>query len=91
MVLGTAPPQYHLRVVSGLPKGSGCSQFNGYEIRRRVSNEIQVVVTHHEVADRLVVCTADFPIVETKRPPRFGLRAGQEVHRPRELGRHRVV
>ena len=65
MVLESAPPQYQLRIVSGLPKGSGCSQFNGYEIRRRESNEIEVVVTHHEIADRLVVCTADFPIVET--------------------------
>ena len=33
MVLESAPPQYQLRVVSGLPRGSGCSQFNGYEIR----------------------------------------------------------
>ena len=60
--------QYQLRVVSGLPKGSGCSQFNGYEIRRREPNEIEVVVTHHEIADRQVICTADFPIVETNVP-----------------------
>ena len=68
MVLERAPPQYQLRVVSGLPKGSGCSQFNGYEIRRSESNDIEVIVTHHEVADRMVMCTADFPIVETFVP-----------------------
>ena len=68
MVLESEPPQYQLRVVSGLPKGSGCSQFNGYEIRRGETNDIKVVVTHHEVADRMVVCTADFPIVETNVP-----------------------
>ena len=68
MVLESAPPQYQLRVVSGLPKGSGCSQFNGYEIRRSESNDMEVIVTHHEVADRMVMCTADFPIVETFVP-----------------------
>ena len=68
MVLESAPPQYQLRVVSGLPRGSGCSQFNGYEIRRSESNDIEVIVTHHEVADRMVMCTADFPIVETFVP-----------------------
>ena len=64
-VLESAPPQYELRVVSGMPKGSGCSQFNGYEIRRAESKRIEVVITHHEVADSFVICTADFPIVET--------------------------
>ena len=78
MVLESAPPQYQLRVVSGLPRGSGCSQFNGYEIRRRESNEIEVVVTHHEIADQLVVCTADFPIVETNVPLGSNLEPGEE-------------
>ena len=68
MVLESMPPQYQLSVVSGMPKGSGCSQFNGYEIRRRKSTEIEVVITHHQVADPFVVCTADFPIVETTVP-----------------------
>ena len=63
-----APPRYQLRVLSGLPKGSGCSQFNGYEIRRREPNRMNVVITHHEVADSLVVCTADYPVVETTVP-----------------------
>ena len=55
-------------MISGMPKGSSCSQFNGYEIRRSESNSIDVLVTHHEVADPLVICTADFPIVETTVP-----------------------
>ncbi len=64
----TLPLQYHLRVVSGLPKGSGCSQSNGYEIRRRSPDEMDVAITHHEVDDPFVVCTADFPIIETIVP-----------------------
>jgi hypothetical protein len=68
MILESAPPQYQLRVVSGMPKGSSCSQFNGYEIRRRESNLIDVAVTHHQVSDQLVVCTADYPVVETTVP-----------------------
>lgn len=78
MVLESAPPQYQLRVVSGLPMGSGCSQFNGYEVRRGVSNEIEVVVTHHEVADQQVVCTADFPILETNVPLGSNFKSGVE-------------
>ena len=63
---GTA--QYQLRVVSGMPRGSGCSQFNGYEIQRREPNSIEVTITHHQVADPDVVCTADYPIIETIVP-----------------------
>ncbi|MCY4529955.1 MAG: YbaY family lipoprotein [Chloroflexi bacterium] len=68
MILESAPPQYQLRVVSGLPKGSSCSQFNGYEVRRGVTKDIEVIVTHHEVADPMVICTADFPVIETNVP-----------------------
>ena len=78
MILESAPPQYQLHVVSGLLKGSSCSQFNGYEIRRRESNEIEVVVTHHEIADQQVVCTADFPIVETNVPLGSNFEPGEE-------------
>ena len=59
------PAQYELRVVSSMPKGSSCSQFNGYEIRRRESNVIDVFITHHEVADPAAICTADTSVVET--------------------------
>ena len=68
LVLESAPSQRQLRVVSGTPKGSGCSQFNGYEVRRREPHRIDVIITHHEVADLFVVCTADFPTVETGVP-----------------------
>ena len=68
MILESAPPQYQLRVVSGMPKGSSCSQFNGYQARRRGSNRIDVAITHHQVADPLVTCTADYPVVETIVP-----------------------
>ena len=68
LVLESAPSQRQLRVVSGMPKGSGCSQFNGYEVRRREPHRIDVVITHHEVADPFVVCTADYPTVETDVP-----------------------
>ena len=68
VILESDPPQYQLNVVSGMPKGSGCSQFNGYEIRREEVNRIDVVITHHQVADPNVVCTADYPTVETYVP-----------------------
>ena len=32
------------------------------------SKRIEVAITHHEVADPFVICTADFPIVETTVP-----------------------
>ena len=74
----STPDQQILQVVSGLPKGSGCSQFNGYEMRRNSSREFDVVITHHEVADPFVVCTADFPIVETDVPLGSDLEPGAE-------------
>ena len=66
--LERAPPQYQLRVVSRMPKGGSCSQFNGYEIRRGESDRIDVVITHHEVADPQAACTRDLPVVETAVP-----------------------
>ena len=68
MTLESHPPQYQLRVVSGMPSGSSCSQSNGYEIRRPESDRIYVTITHHQVSDTDVVCTADYPIVETIVP-----------------------
>ncbi len=65
VILESAPPQYQVHVVSGMPKGRSCSQFNGYEIRRREPNRIDIVITHHQVADPFVTCTADYPVVET--------------------------
>ena len=74
---GTAP-EYQLRVVSGMPKGSGCSQFNGYEIRRSERNRIEVAITHHEVAEPDVVCIADYPIIETLVPLGSDFESGVE-------------
>ena len=68
VALEGSPTHYELRVISGLPKGSACSKFNGYEIRRADPTMIEVDVTHHEVADPEVICTADYPIVETSIP-----------------------
>ena len=68
---------YSLRVESGLPRGSGCSQFNGYEVRR-LGREISVSITHHEVADPSVICTADFPVIETMVPLGTDLEPGSE-------------
>ena len=67
-MLESALPQYQLRVVSRMPKGGSCSQFNGYEIRRGESDRIDVVITHHEVADPQAACTRDLPVVETAVP-----------------------
>ena len=68
-IMESAPPQYQLHVVSAMPVGSSCSQFNGYEIRRREPNEIEVVVT--SPSDRRpdhAICTKDYPMVETNVP-----------------------
>ena len=62
-----------LRVLSGMPRGSGCSQFNGYEIGPRQDGTILMAITHHEAADPFVVCTADYPVEETNCPPGFRL------------------
>ena len=72
------PPEYQLRVVSGMPKGSGCSQFNGYEIRRSEPYRIEVAITHYEVAEPDVVCIADYPIVETLVPLGSDFESGVE-------------
>ncbi len=78
VTLESAPHQYQLRVVSGMPKGSSCSQLNGYEIRRKESNRIDVAITHHQVADPFVTCTADYPVVETMVPLGSAFEPGME-------------
>ena len=83
VILESAPPQYQLRVLSALAKGSSCSQFNGYEIRRTDADRIEVVITYHQIADPVVPftavpCTADYPIVETNVPLGSGFEPGVE-------------
>ena len=64
-ILEIDPVQRQLRVVSGLPTGSGCSWFNGYEIRRDNEGGIHVSVTHHEISDPSIACTTEYRSVET--------------------------
>ena len=78
MVLERDPREYQLRIVSAMQHGSSCSQFNGYEIRRSESNSIDIIVTHHHVAAKDVICTADYPIVETIVPLGADFEAGVE-------------
>ena len=78
VALDIAPLRYELRVVSGMPKGSACSRFNGYEIRRAAPERIDVSVTHHAVADPLVICTADYPTLETSIPLGSDFELGNE-------------
>ena len=78
VTLESEPPQYQLHVVSGMPKGSSCSQFNGYEIRRRQANRIDVVITHHQVADPHAICTDDYPTAQTIIPLGTDLEPGVE-------------
>lgn len=75
---GSASEEYVLSVVTGLPKGSSCSQANGYEIRRASRYQWDVFVTHHEITDTSVACTADFPIIELAIPLGPNLESGVE-------------
>ncbi len=52
----SAPPQYAVRVVSGLP--NGCSEFNATEIVSRSGATISIDVTNTMPSDPNVVCTA---------------------------------
>ena len=67
-ILESDPPQYQLRVISGMPTGSSCSQFNGFEIRRIEPQRLELLITYHTVADSSAHCTKDYPIVETVVP-----------------------
>ena len=66
VILESFPAQYRLKVLSALPLGSRCSQFNGYDISRPFGNTVHVIVTHLEVAETNVPCTRDRPVVETE-------------------------
>ena len=56
---------YQLIVASGLPLGSACSKFNGYEINRRFFDRVEVTVTHLEIEAQNVPCTTDYPTVQS--------------------------
>ena len=78
MALEIWPVQYQLHVISALPMGSSCTRFNGYEVRRAGSTTIEIEVTHHEVAEVAIACTADYPIVETVIPLGSDFESGTE-------------
>ena len=77
-ILESDPPQYQLRVISGMPTGGSCSQFNGFEIRRIEPQRLEVLITHHTVADSSARCTKDYPIVETVIPLGSDFDSGME-------------
>ena len=78
VVLESFPPQYQLRVISRLTRGSSCSVFHGYDVSRPFANTINVNVTHMEVAETNVSCTRDLPVVETMVPLGTDFKPGEE-------------
>lgn len=57
------PPQYFLRVVSGLP--SGCAKLEGYEVEREGNDVLVTVMNRVPAPDSGVVCTAIYGTVES--------------------------
>ena len=78
IILESFPPQYRIKVISNLPRGSSCSRFNGYDVARPSANTIEVSVTHLEVAEDNVPCTRDLPVVETMVSLGSGFQSGEE-------------
>ena len=68
---------YLLTVISRLPMGSSCSSFSGYKINRRFFDRVEVTLTHQEVAEASVPCTADLPVVVTEIPLGDSFESGQ--------------
>ncbi len=63
LTLESFPPQYNLRIVSGLP--SGCAVFDKAEETGRSGNTIAVRVTNTMPDDAEVACTAIYGTKET--------------------------
>ena len=77
LTLESAPPQYQLRLISRLPLGSSCSQFNGYDVSRPSEVLMRVNITHLEVTEENVPCTKNLPVVETIIPLGVDFISGQ--------------
>ncbi len=79
-VLESAPPQYILAVTYGIPAGSGCSHDNGYTIKRGETDEIEISLTYHKVAqgEEPIMCIADYPIKEIAMPLGSEFEPGRE-------------
>jgi hypothetical protein len=56
IVRESAPPQYAVRVLSGLP--SGCARFNEARVASRSGTTITVEVTNTMPSDKTIACTA---------------------------------
>ena len=77
--LESFPPQYSLQVTYGIPAGSGCSQENGYALKRGDEGEIAISLTYHGVAEGApVMCITDYPIKEINIPLGPGLESGRK-------------
>ena len=74
---GESSPEWRLRIVTGLPKGSTCSREDGYSVARPSRLEFAVVITHREIGEGPAICTADYPYVETIIPLGPGLEEGE--------------
>jgi hypothetical protein len=57
------PPQYAVRIVSGLP--DGCTEFNESKLRQRTGNTIEIDVTNTHPADPNIACTAIYGMHES--------------------------
>lgn len=68
VVSDTQPYDYTLAVISRLPRGSSCSQFEGFEVDSD-GTDILITMSNMEVSPEAIVpCTADYPAIETEIP-----------------------
>lgn len=73
------PGKDKLVIISRLPLGSSCSEFNGYRVERPAPDEIEVMLTHREVVDPNTPCTADLPAILTEIPLELSLEPGENI------------
>ncbi|MBM3945248.1 MAG: hypothetical protein FJ317_07170 [SAR202 cluster bacterium] len=68
--------EYYANVTYRQPRGSSCSDFNGYDVSRESGDTIQVTVTNLEAADPNAACTRDLPVGQVKVPLGRGFESG---------------
>ena len=64
---GGRPAGFHLLVNSSSPSGS-CTEPAGFELRRKPTNVVEVLISHHQAADPGVRCTRDILNTQTLVP-----------------------
>jgi hypothetical protein len=74
VVRESAPPQYALRVVSGLP--SGCAKFSRIDVKRQ-DTVIDVTVWNTVPADSNVMCTMIYGTADNTAELGTGFKSGQ--------------